>query len=142
MSRPIRSQLWLQIAVVYFVLAVALGLAMGAAGDFTLMPVHVQLNLLGWIAMSLIGLATARFPQLGYGRLAVAQFWLYNLGVPVMLLALAAGIHGRTGAEHVATAASAIVALSLGMLACQVGLCMRQSRLAHVRHGWHRACGP
>jgi hypothetical protein len=133
MSQPIRSHLWLQIAVVYFALAVGLGLAMGAAGDFTLMPVHVQLNLLGWMAMSVIGLATARFPQLGRGHLAQAQFWLYNLGVPVFLLALAADINGHAGAEYVATAASAVVALSLGLLACQVGICLKHSRLAGLR---------
>ncbi|TAM87405.1 MAG: hypothetical protein EPN41_07615 [Candidimonas sp.] len=130
MNRPIGSHLWLQIAVAYFVLAAGLGLAMGAAGNFAFMPVHVQLDLLGWVAMSLIGLATARFPQLGRGTLAVVQFWLYNLGLPIFLFALAASIDGHVGAESVATGASAVVALSLGLLACQVGICLRKSRAA------------
>lgn len=135
MNRPIRSQLWLQIAVAYFAAAVLLGLAMSARDNFTLMPMDMLLNLLGWMAMSLIGLTTARFPQLGHGHLAHAQFWLYNLGVPAFLIALAADLNGYAGAQAAATGASAVVALSLGLLACQAGICLKKSRLASTHQG-------
>jgi membrane protein YdbS with pleckstrin-like domain len=47
------SNRWIDIAAVYFLVAVVLGLAMSAAHDYTLKGVHVHLNLLGWVSVAL-----------------------------------------------------------------------------------------
>jgi hypothetical protein len=120
MTRHIRSHIWLRIAVIYFAMAVCLGVAMGATGNFTLVPVHAHLNLLGWVSMSLIGLIAARYPKLTEGRLAVLQFWLYNLGVPMLLASLAIELEGHPGIAPVVAMASVIVALGVLLFACQV----------------------
>src|SRR3546814_15168272 len=60
MTRHIRSNIWLRIAVAYFAIAVGLGIAMGATKNFTLMPVPGTLDYLGWLSTSLIGLSEAR----------------------------------------------------------------------------------
>src|SRR3546814_21195861 len=95
------------------------------SSDVCSSDLHAHLDLLGWISTSLIGLAAARYPLLTEGRLAVAQFWLYNLGVPVFLLALAADLGGYPQAQPVAAGALMVVALSLVLLACPDCLCIK-----------------
>jgi cbb3-type cytochrome oxidase subunit 1 len=76
----------LRIAVVYWVIAVAWGIYMGASGDHGDMPVHAHLNLLGWVSLALCGLIYAVAPHLADTLLAKAHFWLHNLGLPPLML--------------------------------------------------------
>jgi hypothetical protein len=80
---------WLKLAVLYLMLGVGLGIAMGASENFTLRPVHAHVNLLGWTTLALAGLIYSVFPQAGGSKLAKVHFWLINLAMPVMLGALA-----------------------------------------------------
>jgi cbb3-type cytochrome oxidase subunit 1 len=72
-----------------------MGIAMGASQNFTLRPVHAHVNLLGWTTMALAGLIYSVFPTAGTSRLARAHFWLLNLALPVMMVALALVLFGR-----------------------------------------------
>ncbi len=112
MTDNTRSRTWFCVAVAYFVCAVTLGIVMGASGDHTLMPVHAHLNLLGWVTMSLFGLLGLAYPAITEGRLASTQFWLYNLSVPVMLVALSARLKGMAAIEPVIGVASIGVGIS------------------------------
>jgi hypothetical protein len=82
------SRRLLQIAVVYWVLGVAWGIYMGATANFTDVPVHAHLNLLGWVSLGLCGLIYAKAPHLERGFLAKAHFWLHNLGLPPLMAAV------------------------------------------------------
>ncbi|MEX6501003.1 hypothetical protein [Pseudomonas zhanjiangensis] len=82
------SRRWIYLAIVYFCLAVGLGVFMGLSGDHRLMAVHAHLNLLGWVSLSLIGVIYHYFPRAAGSRLASLQFWLHNLTLPLMMLAL------------------------------------------------------
>lgn len=104
---------WLQMAAVYFSLAVLLGLGMGMSGNHRLLAVHAHLNLLGWVSMALIGLIYRHFPAAGQSRLARVQFWLYNLGLPVMMVALTLLLLGHTQLEPVVGIASMVVAVGV-----------------------------
>jgi len=117
-----RAYVWLKIAVLYFVLAVALGAAMGASPthDMRFMPVHAHLNLLGWVSMSLIGLLHLRFPALGEGKLATAQFYSYQVCVPLMLLALGFLLTGMESIGPVVGILSIIVVLSILLFAMKL----------------------
>lgn len=75
---------FLKIAVVYFVIAIILGLTMGIIHDFSLTSVHAHLNLLGWVSMTLFGLIYHFYPDAGETKVAKTHFWLHNLGVPIM----------------------------------------------------------
>lgn len=75
---------FIKITVVYFVIAIILGITMGIIGDFTLTSVHAHLNLLGWVSMTLFGLIYHFYPEAGENKLAKTHFWLHNLGVPLM----------------------------------------------------------
>jgi cbb3-type cytochrome oxidase subunit 1 len=76
---------FLRIAVVYFVVAIALGLYMGITTQFTQVPVHAHLNLLGWVSMALFGLIYQAWPASGETRLARWHFWIHNLTLPVFM---------------------------------------------------------
>lgn len=75
---------FLKIAVVYFVVAVILGLTMGMVDDFRFASVHAHLNLLGWVSMALFGLIYHFYPKAAVTRLAKTHFWLHNIGLPIM----------------------------------------------------------
>lgn len=75
---------FLKIAVVYFFIAVCLGLVMGIIQDFSYKSVHAHLNLLGWVSMSIFGLIYSIYPSVSETKLAKTHFWLHNLGVPIM----------------------------------------------------------
>ena len=114
MSDNARSATLFRLAVVYFVVAVALGIMMGASGDHGLMPVHAHLNLLGWVSMTLFGVIGRFYPVTTRGRIATLQFWLYNLGVPVLLLTLAALLRGHAALDPVV---GAVVGISVLLFA-------------------------
>ncbi|GAA0321332.1 hypothetical protein GCM10008967_09840 [Bacillus carboniphilus] len=79
---------FLKIAVVYFFIAVCLGLTMGIIQDFSYTSVHAHLNLLGWVSMAIFGVIYSIYPTAAETKLAKGHFWLHNLGVPVMQGAL------------------------------------------------------
>lgn len=111
---------WLRMAVVYFVIAVGLGVFMGASGDHSLSGVHVHLNMLGWVSPALIGFIYAFFPQAATSRLASVQFWLHNATLPVMMLALALLLKGNPGVEPVLGATSVLMLLTVLLFALNV----------------------
>ncbi len=120
MTVTARSVTWLRIAVVYFVVAVTLGIAMGASGDHSLMPVHAHINLLGWVSMTLFGLVGHVYPATTQGRLADVQFWLYNLSVPVLLAMLTAFLRGHQALEPMLAVASVVTGVAVLLFAYNV----------------------
>ena len=117
MNHNPRSRAWFRLAAAYFAGGVMLGVVMGASGDHTLMPVHAHINLLGWVSMALFGLIGTVYPSITEGRVAAAQFWMHNLGVPVMLVALALRIRGVASAGPWIGIASAVVGCSVLLFA-------------------------
>ena len=107
------SQRWFLTAITYFVIGLGLGVYMGASGDQALFTVHSHISLLGWASMGLSGLLYQSFPAAAQSRLAAWHFWLYQLAVPAMLLAVAALHSGAKGADPVAGVASMVVLVSV-----------------------------
>jgi cbb3-type cytochrome oxidase subunit 1 len=79
---------FIKIAGVYFLIAVLLGLTMGIIHNFSFTSVHAHLNLLGWVSMAIFGIIYVLFPKAGTTKLAITHFWLHNIGLPVMQVAL------------------------------------------------------
>lgn len=107
------SQRWLLAAITYLVIGLGLGVYMGASGRHVLSTVHSHISLLGWTSMGLTGLLYRSFPGAAQTHLAVWHFWLYQLGVPAMLLAIVALRSGVEGAGAVIGAASVVVFVSV-----------------------------
>ena len=74
---------FIKIAGVYFLIAVLLGILMGIIHNFSLTPIHVHLNLLGWVSMAIFGIIYVLFPKAGTTKLAKTHFWVYNIGLPL-----------------------------------------------------------
>ncbi|MFO1351500.1 MAG: cytochrome-c oxidase [Gammaproteobacteria bacterium] len=106
---------FLMLAVVYFVTGVAMGVAMAATQDFTAMPVHAHVNLLGWVSLALAGMVYRLYPAAAATRLASFHFWVYNFGLPLTLVALFFLLRGHealrplVGVGAVATASGVFV---------------------------------
>lgn len=84
----------LKISVIYFMIGISFGLYMSFTHVFNLATVHVHINLLGWMSLALIGVFYHLYPNLEKSGLAKTHFWLHNIGLPVMMISIAAAILG------------------------------------------------
>jgi hypothetical protein len=64
------------------------GMRMGASEDFTMMPAHAHLNLLGWVTMALYGSFYALTHASLKPRLAWTNFALAAIGVVILIPSL------------------------------------------------------
>ncbi len=91
-------------ASVCLLLGMSWGIQMGATENFTMMPAHAHLNLLGWVTMALYGTFYALTPNTLSPRLAWINFTLSLLGVvlmiPFLALFLAQPRHRLTCRRH------------------------------------------
>lgn len=111
------STRFLRIAAVYFVIAVALGLYMGITQQFTQVPVHAHLNLLGWVSMTLFGLVYHAYPAAGVTALARWHFWIYNLSLPVFMAALFLMLNGSAALGPVVGAVAMVTLIGVVLFA-------------------------
>ncbi len=108
---------FLKIAVVYLFVGACLGLGMGIAQNFTLVPVHAHLLLLGWASLALAGLVYHLYPAASTTRLARTHFWLHNLGLPVFMVALGLLLTGREALVPLVAGSALVVLLGLAIFA-------------------------
>ena len=110
----------LRLAVLYALLGIGMGLAMAMSHDFTNKGVHVHVNLLGWVSMSLMALGYRQFPRMARSPLARAHFWLHALGLPVMAVGIWMVLHQLPNAEPVVGSGSLAVAAAFACFALNV----------------------
>ncbi|UOY91664.1 cbb3-type cytochrome c oxidase subunit I [Ectobacillus sp. JY-23] len=89
---------FIKISAIYLVVGVVLGMYMSIAHSYILTPVHVHINLLGWAAMAVAGILYHIFPDAAATRLGKIHFWLHNISLPIMMLALAFVVKGKEAA--------------------------------------------
>ncbi|MFQ5737332.1 MAG: cbb3-type cytochrome c oxidase subunit I [Thermodesulfobacteriota bacterium] len=108
---------FIRCAIVYFLVAILLGIYMSTAGAvYPWMPIHAHFNLLGWMSMMIYGVAYHILPrfsgrQLFSDKLAYGQLWLANIGLIGM--AVGWGVRGSTGSSSVLFIFSLVEALSI-----------------------------
>jgi hypothetical protein len=111
----------IQLAVLYLLLGIAVGIMMSASHDFSQKSLHAHINLAGWVALAVMGLVYIALPGLAKSRLAQAHFWLHNLGVPVMLFGVYLIHTGQpANGEPFAKAGSILTAVSFLCFALNV----------------------
>jgi cbb3-type cytochrome oxidase subunit 1 len=111
---------WIKLSVVYLVVGVGLGIAMGATQDFTLRPVHAHVNLLGWVSLALAGLIYTVFPSAAQSWLAKAHFWLMNVALPVMMGSLALVLSGTKAALPALVTSEMVAAIAVLAFAANI----------------------
>jgi hypothetical protein len=107
------TRIWYLLALLYFVAGTGLGVFMGVSQDHTMFPVHAHLNLLGWASLALTGFIYDRFPAATATRLYPVHFWLYNLALPVTMIALVFLFKGNEAFGPVAGIASIVLFVSI-----------------------------
>lgn len=116
---------FIKIAVLYLVAGVTLGVIMGMRQSFGLAPVHAHLNLLGWASLALVGLVYHAYPAAAETRLARIHFWLHNIGLPPLMIALALMLSGNAAMEPVVGIFSLVVAAGIACFVVNVWLAVR-----------------
>ncbi len=111
---------FLKIAVIYLFIGALLGLGMGIAQNFALVPVHAHLLLLGWASLALAGLVYHLYPVSSTTRLARIHFWLHNLGLPVFMISLGLLLTGREALVPVVVVSASAVLIGLALFATNV----------------------
>ena len=111
---------FLKIAVIYLFIGALLGLGMGIAQNFALVPVHAHLLLLGWASLALAGLVYHLYPVASTTRLARIHFWLHNLGLPVFMISLGLLLTGREALVPVVVVSASAVLIGIAIFATNV----------------------
>jgi len=68
---------YVAIGALWLVLGMVLGIVMGASENFTLMPVHAHINLIGFACHAIFGMAYRQWPSMKMSPLAPYQFWIF-----------------------------------------------------------------
>lgn len=105
------SNLFMRLAVVWFVAGLALGIAMAASHKHGMFPVHAHINLLGWVSMALFAAFYRAWPAAAASGAARWHFWLYVPGHFVMMVTLAMLYAGMAAVEPVVAVSSIFVVL-------------------------------
>jgi len=122
------SRIWIRIAVLYLLFGACFGAVMGMTHDLQYAPVHAHINLLGWATLALAGILYHLFPQAGGSRLGLTHFWLHNLALPPLMLALFLMLGGNQSLEPVVGLLSLVMVLAL--LTFAVNLFLNMSKAA------------
>lgn len=109
-----------KLAVLYFIAGVAMGIYMGASQDFVIAPDHAHINLLGWASLTLFGLLYKLYPAMTENWMARWHFWLFNLPLPVLLVALYVMLRGSPALEPLLGICSVIIGISVILFAINV----------------------
>jgi len=108
---------WWRMATIYLLAGVLLGIGMGISADHALFGVHAHINLLGWASLAIVGLIYQHLPALGCNRVAKVQFWLHNIGLPVMMAGLTGKMLGHAQFEPMLAGGALVVGASVFLFA-------------------------
>ncbi|MDF2725739.1 MAG: cytochrome-c oxidase [Paenibacillus sp.] len=133
--------LMLKIASFYFLVGVMMGMGMSMTESFSLSPVHVHLNLIGWVSMAIGGLVYDRFPAASR-TLGKLHFWMHNIGVPLMMGGLAAYILGYASLAPLIPVGGILIVLGTLLFFINIVRNVHASKEAHAdRSATHHTAG-
>jgi len=105
------SVLSFRAAGAFLVAGLIWGLVMAISQDFSTMPAHAHLNLLGWISLFLFGLYYRLHPWLEGSRGTRVQVWIWIIGTIIMAIGITLVQTGHTLGEPIAAIGSITVLL-------------------------------
>ncbi len=108
----------LRVSVVLGLAGMAMGIVMGIKQDFSLVPAHTHLNLVGFVTLFLSGLYYRVVPEAGASKLAKVQAAIAIAGAivfPIGIAAVLLGDHDKF--EPLAVAGALIVFAGMALFA-------------------------
>ena len=103
-------------AVLYGLFGMVMGEVMASSGDHSLMPVHAHINVLGWVSLALFGIVYKVW-NIPTGKLAWAQFGLFNVGIVVQAVGVTLILQGNVAAGPIAGIGSAFLIVAMLLFA-------------------------
>jgi len=103
----------IKISVIYLFIGTALGMYISIVGEFVLSSVHSRVSLLGWTTMTLAGIIYHTFPKMTQSLLCKIQFYLFNIGLPIMLIAIAFQQMGKEGMIPIISTGASLTSISI-----------------------------
>lgn len=79
------GDLYVLVGLMWLVLGMVFGIWMGITNHLNFANSHAHFNLVGFVASVLFGLVYRQYPQMALSRLAVAQFWIYEVGAVALV---------------------------------------------------------
>lgn len=107
---PNLATLFFKTAIVFLILGIVMGLQMAISGTHNVIGPHAHTNLLGWVTTAIFGGYYALNPAKAQGKLAQLHYWVYTLGIVIMIPSLYLLYLGY-GAMEPLTALSSIIVL-------------------------------
>ncbi|WEX07190.1 hypothetical protein [Chelativorans sp. AA-79] len=114
---PQLASLYFKAAIVFLLIGIAMGLQMAMSGNHNVIGPHAHSNLLGWVTMAIFGGYYALNPAKAQGRLATAQYWIYTVGVVVMVPSLYMLYLGYPAFELFTAVSSLVILLGVVLFA-------------------------
>jgi len=99
----------IKISVVYFVISTLLAMYMSITENMTLSTVHSHISCLGWTSLTLCGLVYHIFPGLEKRVISKILFWLFNIGLPIMIIGVSLFLYDKTGLNKAIISTGAIL---------------------------------
>ena len=109
-----------RVSVSLAVIGIIFGIVMGIRQDFTLVPAHAHLNLLGFVALFLSALFYRSVPEAAVTPLAWYQAMISLVGAIAFPIGIACVLLGGHSFEPVVIAGSLIVLLGMALFAVVV----------------------
>lgn len=110
---PNISNLYFRTAILFLLAGIGLGLMMSISGEHNVIGAHAHINLLGWVTSALFGGYYALNPAKAAGRLPIAQYFVYTIGVLIMSLSLYFLLLGNTAMVPIVAGSSLLTFLGV-----------------------------
>ena len=111
------STLSFRAAVLFVIVGMVWGLYMAISENHVTFPAHAHINLLGWVSLFLFGIFYHLHPQIDRSRAALAQVWIWMIGVVVQAYGVARIYTGHMSGEVFASIGSFIVLAAMILFA-------------------------
>lgn len=106
---PRIAQLYFKTAVLFLIVGIVMGLNMAISQDHSVIGAHAHCNLLGWVSMAIFGGYHALNPQKAEKRLAIIQYYVYTVGLVLLVPSLYLMLQGNVAVEPIVGISSFIV---------------------------------
>jgi hypothetical protein len=107
------SSLSFQAAVAFVVAGMIWGMIMGISEDYSAMPAHAHLNLLGWVSLFLFGIYYRLHPSLDGAKSAIAQVWVWVIGTIIFAIGVGFVHTGHAIGDPIAAVGSITVLFAM-----------------------------
>jgi len=108
---------FLKFAVVYLMLGMGIGMAMGITHHFEYAPVHAHINLLGWASLALVAMIYHAYPQAALTVLARWHYRLHVTGLPIFMVGQFLMLSHHEGVEWLVGSGAAVTSVGLALFA-------------------------